>query len=275
MTEPGSSMPPPDADDARHDEVRQTAQARDRLTGMPPYSRQLRRFWRALPSSPRCKMCTSPFGGPFAPIMRAIGKGPWPNNPTYCGGCFKELRTHRSGAEVEASLLFADVRGSTAMAEQMRPTEFRTLMDRFYRIASDRLIAHEAIVDKFVGDEVVAIFIPALTGGTHAAQAIAAGRELLAAVGTGRELDVPIGIGINTGIAYVGAVGTDEHVEMTAMGDPVNVAARLAAAAGPGELLVSASTAAAAGLDDPAVERRRLVLKGKSEPVDVLVLTAA
>lgn len=286
MIDPDSSTaPPPDADDAqqhgarpgdpREDDARETERARARLTGTPAYTRPLRRFWRALPSSPRCKMCTSPFGGPFAPVMRAIGKGPWPNNPSYCGGCFKDLRANRSGAEVEASLLFADVRGSTAMAEHMRPSEFRTFMDRFYRIASDRLIAHEAIVDKFVGDEVVAIFIPALTGGTHAAQAIAAGRELLAAVGAGRALDVPIGIGINTGIAYVGAVGTEEHVEMTAMGDPVNVAARLAAAAGPGELLVSASTVAAAGLDDPAAERRRLELKGKSEPVDVLVLTAA
>ena len=218
-------------------------------------------------------MCTSPFAGPFAPLLRAIGKGPWPNNPRYCGGCFKSLLTHRSGAEVECSLLFADVRGSTRMAEGMRPAEFRALMDRFYQVASDRLVEHEAIVDKFVGDEVVAIFVPGLTGGQHAAQAIAAGRELLRSVRVGGDVALSIGIGINTGVAYVGAVGTDEHVELTAMGDPVNVAARLASAAGAGELLVSASSAEAAGLSGAAVERRRLDLKGKSVPVDVLVLT--
>ena len=254
------------------DEDAQTALSRGRLTGDRPYARYARRFWRMLPTSPRCKMCTSPFGGPLAPLMRAIGKGPWPNNPRYCGGCFKSLMTHRSGAEVECSLLFADVRGSTEMAEHMRPSDFRTLMDRFYTIASDRLVEHEAIVDKFVGDEVVAIFIPGLTGGRHAAQAIGAGRALLAAVGPGRTVELPIGIGVNTGVAYVGAVGTDEHVELSAMGDPVNVAARLASAAGPGELLVSAASARSARLVDAGWEHRRLDLKGKSEPVEAWVV---
>jgi adenylate cyclase len=207
------------------------------------------------------------------PVFRLIGKTPWPNNPHYCRWCFRSIVRNRGGAEIETTLLFADVRGSTGIAERLSPQEFRQLMSRFFEVASDVLVEHEAIVDKFVGDEVVAIFIPALTG-NHAAQAVSAGLGLLRATGHPDEPWLPIGIGVNTGIAYVGAMGSGENVEMTAMGDTVNVAARLGGSAGSGELLVSAASAAAAGIEGSAVERRRLALRGKSEPTDVLVLQA-
>ena len=241
--------------------------------------RRLRRLWRTIPSAPRCKMCTRPFGAPGGPIMRLIGLGPWPGNPKYCAGCFKDLYQKRQGAEIECTLLFADIRGSTQLGESMPATEFRALMDRFYRTAAGILVDHEAIVDKFVGDEVIAIFIPALTEGNHATEAIDAGLELLRA--TGNDTDAPwapIGIGVNTGIAYVGAVGTAEHVEFTALGDPVNVTARLASEARAGELLVTEATAEAVGptgtdrLRNP--QRRRLDLRGRTEATDVIVLTA-
>src|SRR5439155_17537137 len=82
-------------------------------------ARRLRRFWRMLPSAPRCKICTSPFGPPVGPVLRLVGKGRWPGNPKYCSGCFKDLYRHREGAEVECTLFFADVRGSTRLAESM------------------------------------------------------------------------------------------------------------------------------------------------------------
>jgi adenylate cyclase len=97
----------------------------------------------------------------------------------------------------------------------------------------------------------------------------------LRATGEGTDAPwIPIGIGVNTGIAYVGAVGTAEHVEFTALGDTVNATARLASAAGPGELLVSDSTVEAAGLDVSSAEHRDLELRGKSEPFGVVVLLA-
>ena len=80
-------------------------------------------------------------------------------------------------------MLFADIRGSTTLAETMRAADFRSLLDRFYATASDVLIEHEAIVDKFVGDEVIGIFIPALAGGNHARQAVDASLDLLRATG--------------------------------------------------------------------------------------------
>jgi adenylate cyclase len=239
--------------------------------------RRLRRFWRTIPSGPRCKMCTGPFGAPGGPIRRLFGLGPWPGNPKYCSGCFKSLYRNRDGAEIECTLLFADIRGSTQLAETVRAAEYRRLMDRFYTTVAEILIDHEAIVDKFVGDEVIGIFVPAMTEGNHARQAIDAALELLRA--TGHDTDAPwapIGIGINTGEAYVGVVGTADHIEFTALGDNVNVTARLASAAGKGEILITDASARAADLAPAsALERRRLDLRGRSETTDVVVLRAA
>jgi adenylate cyclase len=239
-------------------------------------ARRLRRFWRTLPSPPRCKICTSPFGPPFGPLLRFVGKGHWPGNPSYCSGCFRDLYTHREGAEVESTLFFADIRGSTSIAETIRPSEFRELLDRFYATAAEILVQHEAVVDKFVGDEVVGIFIPALAGPSHARRAIDAGLALLRATGNdGGAPWVRIGIGVNTGIAFVGAVGTADHIEFTALGDAVNVAARLASAAGAGELLITSAAAIAASVEADGAERRRLDLRGKTTATEVFVLTAS
>jgi adenylate cyclase len=236
--------------------------------------RRRRRIWRAVPSAPRCKMCTRPFGAPGGPIMRLIGLGPWPGNPKYCAGCFKDLYRFRDGAEIECTLLFADIRGSTQLAESMPSEAFRAHMDRFYATAASSLVPHEAIVDKFVGDEVIGIFVPALTQGNHAHRAVDAALDLLRS--TGHETDTPwapIGIGINTGQAYVGAVGTAEKVEFTALGDAVNVTARLASLAGVGEILITDAAASAAKVAPADVaDHRRLELRGKSEATEVVVM---
>jgi adenylate cyclase len=204
--------------------------------------------------------------------MRAVGLGPWPMNPKYCRGCFRDISKHRSGAEIGCSLLFADVRGSTPLAESMAPTDFRALMDRFFRTATEVLIARDAIVDKFVGDEVIGIFVPALAGERHAARAVDAGRALLAATGHGSEAWLPVGAGVNTGIAFVGTVGDGDRVDFTVLGDAVNVTARLASSAGAGELLVTVPAAEAAMVNMAGVAHRSLFLKGKTQPTTVVVL---
>ena len=208
--------------------------------------------------------------------MRIVGLGRWPGNPKYCRGCFRALYRHRAGAEIECSLVFADVRDSTRLAESLRPAEFRRRMDRFYATAFEVLVAHDAFVDKFVGDEVIGIFVPALTDGLHARQALTAAGAILRATGhDGTEPWLPVGVGVNSGVAYVGAVGTDEHVEFTALGDTVNVAARLSAMAAAGEILTTDETIDMAAWPADGLDRRHLQLKGRSEPVDVVVLTHA
>jgi adenylate cyclase len=247
----------------------------ERLLVTNPWFRRGRTFFRHLPSEPRCKLCAAPFDGAAAPLVRLFGKRPWPKNPKYCGSCFKNLENHRGGIEIECSLLFADVRGSTPLAERIGPTAVRELMDRFYDTAAHVLVEHDAIVDKFVGDEVIGIFIPGLAGERHAAAAVAAARSLMEATGnTTNSPWVPIGAGVNTGVAFVGTVGDAPHIELTALGDPVNVAARLASAARVGEILVTDRAAIAAGLGEGLFERRNLDLKGKADPVSVFVVTA-
>jgi adenylate cyclase len=146
-------------------------------------------------------------------------------------------------------------------------------MDRFYATAAQVLVDHDAIVDKFVGDEVIGIFIPGLAGKDHAAHALAAARALMAATGnTGHDPWVAVGAGVHTGVAFVGTVGDGAHIELTALGDPVNVAARLASAAGAGEILVTLTAAHAANLAEDGLERRDLELKGKSGSTPVFVI---
>lgn len=235
-----------------------------------------RRRWHArIPSSPRCKLCAAPFSGPGGLVMRFAGHARWAKNPTYCTGCFRMLSRNHGGAEVDCSLLFADVRGSTALAESMSAREFNRLMGRFFNTATDVLVDHDGIIDKFVGDEIIGIFVPAMAP-QHAATAVDAARTLLAATGFGTSSGpwVPIGIGVNTGVAYVGSIGDSADTELTAMGDVVNVTARLSSVAAAGEILVTTAAAAAAGLPGD-LPRRSLQLKGKSQPTDVVVVTGS
>jgi adenylate cyclase len=123
-----------------------------------------------------------------------------------------------------------------------------------------------------VGDEVVALFLPVLAGADHASDAVEAARELLRAAGHGSPDGpwIPLGAGVHTGPAYVGSIG-DTVTDFTALGDSVNVTARLASAAATGEILVSAAAADAASLDG-ALERRTLTLRGRVQPLDVHVV---
>jgi len=242
----------------------------------PTYARNRARL-KHIPSAPRCKMCAAPFAGIGGPFMRLVGHSRWSKNPKYCGACFDVLARLHGGAEIEASFLFADVRGSTTLAETMTPTEFRTELDRFYDSSSEILVRNDAIVDKFVGDEVIGIFIPALAGDRHARSAIAAGRDLLREMSSseGGHRRLPIGVGVNTGVAFVGAVGAPPVTELTALGDVVNTTARLASVAAAGELLVTLDAARAAGEASGHLEQRSLTLKGKTEAIDVVVETLA
>jgi adenylate cyclase len=244
---------------------------RDFLTNGDTVERRLRRFLTYLPHEPRCRLCAAPFAGPAAPVMRLIGKRPAEQNPTTCSQCFTFVSTHHGGAEIEATMLFADIRGSTTLAERMPPTEFRALLDRFYTIASRVVFAYDGTVDKFVGDKVVAVFFPLISGADHAAKGVEAAQALLRATGHADPNGpwVPVGAGVHTGMTWYGAVGQGDQVVLTAVGDGMNTTARLASTAVAGEVLVTTAAAAAAGLD-PRLERRSLDLKGKQQATDVV-----
>ena len=174
-------------------------------------------------------------------------------------------------------MLFVDVRGSTTMAENMDALEFSRLMNRFYEAAINVLVRADAFIDKLVGDEVTALFIPGYAGKDHAHKAVEAGKALLKATGHDAVKGpwVPIGAGIHTGMAWVGSIAgvSGSASDFTALGDNVNIAARLASNAGQGEILISEATYKAAQIENQELEIRDLVLKGKSDLVRVRVIS--
>jgi adenylate cyclase len=227
-----------------------------------------------IPAGPRCKLCFAPLKPPGSVVLRLVGFGPSKLNRRLCRACFKQVEKQPGGAEVELSLLFADVRGSTGLAEGMPAQEFSRLMSRFYGTAARVVDEWNGIVDKFVGDEVVALFVPGFAGEDHASRAIEAGRGLLRETGNdGPEPWLPLGAGVHTGVAFVGRVGEGDACDFTAVGDAVNTTARLASAAGAGELLVSRAAAEAASFDASGLESRMLELRGRDETVDAVVAT--
>jgi adenylate cyclase len=234
-----------------------------------------KRFFAFLPADHRCKFCAAPFDGPGASLVRTIfDKRPSNMNPNLCTICEQFARKYQGGAEIDLTMLFIDVRGSTPLAESMSAAEFSRLINRFYRVATGILIQTDAFIDKLVGDQVVGLYVPGLAGTTHAAAAINAAREVMQAVGHSDPGGpwLPLGAGVHTGRAFVGAVGSrDGTTDITVLGDAANTAARLSSSAGPGEILISQAAYEAAGLPLEGSEPRLLNLKGKSKPVAVRV----
>jgi adenylate cyclase len=244
------------------------------LTEGEPVPRRIYHLHGLLPSDPRCKLCGSPFKGWGGFIMHLLGRDPSRYNPRFCVKC--QVWEHPGGAEVPLTMLFADVRGSTTLAEQMSAREFSQLINRFYTVATHILIQTDALVDRLMGDEAIGLYIPGFAGKEeHPRKAIEAAQDLLKLTGhrDSKGPWLPVGIGIHTGIAYVGVVGDKESTaDFTALGDNVNITARLASQAGQGEILISDSTYTAAGIDLGDLEHRQLELKGKSERIGVRVM---
>ena len=180
------------------------------------------------------------------------------------------------GAELDIAILFADVRGSTQLGERLGPAEYASLLNRFYKAATETLIRHDAVIDKLIGDEVMALFIPGFCGPNYVQRAAEAGLALFRALGyhNAETPWMPIGAAVNSGKSYVGNVGSEGVVDFTALGDPVNTASRLASSAGAGELLLSEEVFATVSEKVPSAEIRTLNLRGKESPFSVRVLKA-
>lgn len=247
------------------------------LTGTPrtPLHNQ-RMIYRLLPGESRCKLCKAPFEGIGASVVKLIyRKQPSNLNPQLCNVCDQFAADYQGGAEVEISMLFADVRGSTSLAEGLSASEFSALINRFYSEGSRVLIKHDALIDRLVGDQLIGYFVPGFAGADHSRKAIQAAQELLIQTGHG-QMDgpwIPVGIGVHVGSAFVGSVGSGEGVtDITALGDSVNIAARLASEAQTGELILSEDAVTEAGMEDLGGDVQELSLKGRTEKVRVRVL---
>jgi len=245
-------------------------------TGSLSRENRMRAFLGRLPKNPRCKFCHAPFDGFGGSFVRALlHKRRSRYNPQYCNACEDFAREHPGGAEVPMAMLFADVRGSTTLAEKISPSEFSRLIDRFYRSATQVLIHSDALIEKLVGDSVTALYFPGFAGPAYVARAVRAAHDLLHVTGHTNPAGpwIPVGVGVHSGIAFAGSVGSEDGVtEFTALGDAMNVAARLASHAGTGEIIVSEEACMAAHLDTKDLEQRQLTLKGRTGLTQVRVL---
>ena len=242
--------------------------------GSQPTSRAMKALWRTLPSSPRCGYCGAPFGGFGRHIVGPLGYRPSRKNPNLCSACV-ELAPP-GGTTVDAGVLFADLRGFTAQSETMTPAEAGARLRRFYAHA-EKTFFPEALIDKLIGDEVMALYLPILLErGEYdvghrrhlASLMVEHARELLERVGygSGGPPEFEVGIGIDFGEAFIGNIGDTAVHDFTAIGDVVNTAARLQGQAAGGEVVLSARTVEL--LDAPVGDAEQLQIKGKQEPVD-------
>ena len=239
-------------------------------------TRAVHRVMRALPSSPRCGMCGAPFAGLGSRFVRPLGFRPSRKNPSLCATCV-ELAPP-GGITTEVGVMFADLRGFTTRSESITPQEATALLRRLYAVAEDVLFP-EALIDKLIGDEVMALYLPIFVAGssftpddadrrTVAKVMLGHARRLLEGLGYGSPEgpSLELGIGLDYGEAFVGNIGGGSAVsDFTAIGDVVNTAARLQSNASSGEVLVAERLARF--LDEPVGALERVAVKGKHEPV--------
>lgn len=127
--------------------------------------RHYRRWLGMLPSDPRCELCLAPFSSIGGTFVRMVGGiRPSTLNPRFCNRCDRLATLFPGGAEADVALLFVDIRGSTGLAETMTPAAYSSVVDRFYRGATDVLIDAGAMIEKLAGDEVTAIFASGFAG---------------------------------------------------------------------------------------------------------------
>ena len=214
------------------------------------------------PLAANCLVCGIPLVGLPAVLLRWRGIRRSPRNRNICTQCGAHLE---EGRLVEMTVVFADLSSFTEMTGRLGATASYSVVDEFLRLASATLTSHGALIDKYIGDAVMALFNVPIKRADHAAAAVAAAaklQELLPELSERLGIPLQASIGIASGFARVGRLGSDDIKDYTAIGDVVNQAARLQAQAGPSEILVSQDVYAEVASAYPGVPAEMLGLKG-------------
>jgi len=171
------------------------------MMGDSPILAAQRRRFRHLPSDPRCKLCLVPFRGVGALAMKPLGFAQSAGNPSMCNKCINQLREQGvTGVEIPASLVFSDVRGSTALGERMTPGDFHTFMGHFYDVATNTILKHDGLVDKIVGDEVIGLFFGGVSGSAIADVSAIGGTMIPQMVKRGFDRDFAVNVSITAAL---------------------------------------------------------------------------
>jgi adenylate cyclase len=177
------------------------------------------------------------------------------------------------GESQRITLLFADVRGFTTMAEKMKPREAVEVLNEFFARMTNVIFEHDGALDKYLGDGLMALFGAPLALQNDAEAAVRAAVNMQKSLAELNKLSgkppLHIGIGIHTGEAIVGYLGTEHRTDYTAIGDTVNVASRLTSQAGPGQIVISSATHARIDREISCCPLAAMKLKGRDEPIDV------
>src|SRR5919205_645363 len=161
--------------------------------------RRLFRTFRILPHDPRCKLCHSPFEGMGGLMMRTLlGRKQSTLNPNFCNICEDYAAKNPGGSEVEMSMLFVDVRGSTSLSEQMTVTEFRELINRFFVESTKVITREDGLLEKLAGDAVAAFWGAGFAGRDYVAKTIRAAQTIQKVMEAEK---IPVGIGVHAGVA--------------------------------------------------------------------------
>jgi class 3 adenylate cyclase len=234
------------------------------------------------PSARFCRKCRAPLaaGEAEAPADARAEGSPAPVAPalpgTRLGARIRQSRVAVEGERKQVTVLFADVKGSMELAEQMDPEEWSGIMQGFFRILADGVERFEGFVDKFTGDGIMALFGAPISHEDHAQRACYAAlhlRDQLARYATELKREHGVGfstrIGLHSGEVVVGSIGDDLRMEYTAQGHTVGLAQRMESLASPDTCYLSAATAAiVAGYVD-LEDLGEFRVKGLSEPVGV------
>lgn len=213
-----------------------------------------------------CLVCGLPLSGALAYALSLAGVRRSSRNPNCCTRCNVHIE---EGRLVELTMVFADLSSFTELTARLGAESTYGVVDKYLRAAAGVLTAHGAFIDKYIGDCVMAFFNAPVKREDHAEAAVEAARELqrrLPALSKELGLELRASIGIATGYARVGRLGSDDVKDYTAIGDVVNQAARLQAQARAGEILVAENVYARVAERYPGVARESLVLKGFREP---------
>jgi adenylate cyclase len=215
----------------------------------------------------QCSICGTMLAGGLSVVYRTFGIRRSPRNPNICTRCSTHVE---EGRMIEITVLFADLSSFTELTQELGAEKTHEVVDAFLRMATDVLVQHGAFIDKYVGDAVMALFNVPIISEDHARRAVTAATELitrLKTLGAGFGLDLNASVGIATGFARVGRLGSDDAKDYTAIGDVVNLAARLQSKAGAGEILISEESYQKHPGDFPEAKAEEAMLKGFREPV--------
>ena len=190
------------------------------------------------------------------------------------------IKVNQGGTLVDATVVFIDIRGFTRVSEQMPPEELISTLNSYFEIMVDIIFKHDGTLDKFIGDEIMAVWGAPIAQPDHALRALRATYEIREAINrfnrfrvANNQRALEIGCGINSGSMVAGYLGSSKTLSYTVLGDAVNVAARLCSFAKPNEILLSNPLMSIAQQEFRLDVREPTQFKGKSRPLGVFELS--